>query len=410
MVLPDKQVLVIGGGVAGATAALDLAEQGVAVHLVERDDFLGGKAAQLACKALDNCLKCNGCLAEPRLAALTSHPLITLHRASTVSSLAKVGEGYQAVIETRPAYIDPERCTACGLCLKACPEAEAGAIRRPRLAAEAPRLAIDPDACLYFKDGRSTVCREVCPEEAIDFSRQGGQETLEVAAVVLATGFTPYDPTPASRLGYGLFPDVITALELEEMLRTQGRATRPSDGEPAGKVAFVQCVGSRDVRGNNYCSRVCCGYALRLGRALAGRQGSEVAVFYMDLQSFGHAVDEFLAAAASELRLVRSMPYDIHQTPGGSVRVDYQPGAGQPPESEPFDLVVLSVGLAPNPDNAGLAEMAGLKLNRHGFLAPGQEGVFLAGTAQRPMDVAEAVASAGRAAQGALTYLAEMQP
>lgn len=410
MALHNKRVLVIGGGVAGATTALDLAEQGVAVHLVERDDFLGGRAAQLACKALDSCLKCNGCLAEPRLAALTSHPLIILHRASQVANLTGLGGGYQAVIDTRPAYIDAERCTACGLCLEACPEVEAGAIRTPRLAAEAPRLAIDETTCLYFKDGRSTVCRDVCPEEAIDFGRQGESQTLDFAAVVLATGFTPYDPTPASRLGYGLFPDVITAMELEEMLRTQGRAIRPSDGEPAGKVAFVQCVGSRDVNGNNYCSRVCCGYALRLGRALAARQQAEVAVFYMDLQSFGHAVDEFLEAAASELRLVRSMPYDIHQPPQGSVMLDYQPSPGAPPQSEPFDLVVLSVGLAPNPDNPALAQMTGLDLNRHGFLAPGKQGVFLAGTAQRPMDVAEAVASAGRAAQGALTYLAEMQP
>jgi heterodisulfide reductase subunit A len=411
MAISEKQVLVIGGGVAGATVALELADQGVRVHLVERDDFLGGHAASLACKATDQCLKCNGCLSEPRLAALPGHPLITLHRGAEVKSLTSGEDGYQAVIAQRPAYIDPESCTACGLCLEACPALEDGAIRRPRLAAEAPRLAIDPEVCLYFKDGRSTVCRDVCPEEAIDFGRQPSEQALQVSAVVLATGFKPYQAAAKPRLGYGLFPDVITALELEEMLRERGEVIRPSDGRPPQKVAFIQCVGSREVNGNNYCSRVCCGYALRLGRTLAGRWGSEVAVFYMDLQSFGHAVDEFLAAAESELRLVRSMPYDIYQDPGGRLRVDYQPSQGQAPVSEPFDLVVLSVGLSPNPDNAGLAQLAGLGLDGHGFLASqGPAGVFLAGAASRPMDVAEAVASAGRAASQALSYLEENRP
>eukprot|EP01022_Parablepharisma_sp_SALTPOND_P004936 TRINITY_DN12131_c0_g1_i1.p2 TRINITY_DN12131_c0_g1~~TRINITY_DN12131_c0_g1_i1.p2 ORF type:complete len:410 (+),score=170.93 TRINITY_DN12131_c0_g1_i1:2210-3439(+) len=409
--MADKQVLVIGGGVAGATAALELAEQGVPVHLVERDDFLGGHAAWLACKAVDQCLKCNGCLSEPRLAATAGHPLITVHRRAEVSSLVAIEGRYQAVIAQRPAYIDPERCTACGLCLEACPALEDGAIRLPRLAAEAPRLAIDPEHCLYFKDGRSTVCRDVCPEEAIDFSREGDEQALEVSAVVLATGFTPFDPTPRERLGYGRWADVITALELEQMLRKQGQALKPSDSEPARKVAFIQCVGSREVAGNNYCSRVCCGYALRLGRALAGRLGAEVAVFYMDLQSFGHAMDDFLAAADSELRLIRSMPYDVYQDHHGNMRVEYQPGEGLPALSEPFDLVVLSVGLSPNPDNQALAELAGAGVDESGFLtSPDQAGVFLAGAALGPMDVAEAVASAGRAVDRTLGYLEEKQP
>jgi len=146
--MAEKQVLVIGGGVAGATTALELAEQGVPVHLVERDDFLGGHAAWLACKAVDECLKCNGCLSEPRLAALPGHPLVTVHRRAEVKSLGAVDGGYQAVITQRPAYIDPERCTACGLCLEACPALEEVAIRLPRLAAESPRLAIDPAQCL----------------------------------------------------------------------------------------------------------------------------------------------------------------------------------------------------------------------------------------------------------------------
>ncbi|MEW5912180.1 MAG: FAD-dependent oxidoreductase [Thermodesulfobacteriota bacterium] len=410
MALQDKQVLVIGGGIAGASAALDLAAQGVAVHLVERDDFIGGRAAQLACKALDACQKCNACLSEPRLAAVLAEPLVTIHRRAIVQGISRTNGDFEVLLSLRPAYLDPQRCTGCGLCLEACPALDEGAIRRPLLAAEAPRLAIAPAACLYFKDRQSTLCRDACPEEAIDFNRQPSQERLKVQAVVLATGYAPYDPRAKERLGYGRVPDVITALELEAMLREQGGLQRPSDGAPPRKVAFIQCVGSREVAGNNYCSRVCCGYALRLGRALKARFGAEVSVFYMDLQSFGHAIDDFLQAAAGELRLVRSMPYDIYAGRDGRVLVEYQTQAGQAPQAEPFDLVVLSVGLSPNPDNPALAGLAGLGLDGHGFLRAGENpGLFLAGAAARPMDVAEVVAHAGRAAQETIGYLEAKQ-
>lgn len=408
MALQEKQVLVIGGGVAGVSAALELAAAGVAVHLVERDDFIGGRAAGLACKALDACQKCNSCLAEPRLAQVLGEPLVTIHRRSTVSGLVRRNGDFEAMLSQRPAYIAASRCTGCGLCLEACPALAEGAIRLPRLAAEAPRLAIDPAACLYFKDHQSTMCRDVCPEEAIDFSRQPEEARLSIQAVVLATGFEPYDPRAKERLGYGRVPDVVSALDLEAMLRARGQALRPSDGEPARKVAFIQCVGSREVAGHNYCSRVCCGYALRLGRMLSARFGAQVSVFYMDLQSFGHALDDFLAAAASELRLVRSLPYDVYAGRDGRVLVEYQAQPGRAPVAEPFDLVALSVGLGPNPDNPSLAALAGLGLDAHGFLAAGQgAGVFLAGAAARPMDVAEVVAHAGRAAQETIGYLEE---
>ncbi len=406
MSIQDKQILVIGGGIAGCSTALELAGQGAKVDLVEKEDFMGGHAARLACKAIDACLKCNSCLAEPRLLQVLSEPAITLHRRATMSALARVNGGFEAVLHQRPAYVDPGCCNGCGLCLQVCPALEEGAIKGPALAAELPRLAIDPAACLYFKDGQSTMCRDVCPEEAIDFSRKPQEVRLQAEAVVLATGFAPYDPAPVQRLGYGRFADVVTALELEAMLREQGRLLRPSDDREAHKVAFIQCVGSRETAGNNYCSRVCCGYALRLGRMLAVRLGTQVSVFYMDLQSFGHAVDDFLAAAESELRLIRSMPYDVYRGKESQVLVDYQAQAGKAPVSEAFDLVALSVGLAPNPDNPGLCNLAGLDSGHHGFLASGDNaGVFLAGTAARPMDVAETLAHSGRAAQEVINYL-----
>lgn len=400
----ERGVLVVGGGLAGATAALELAGQGVPVTLVEKGDFLGGWAARLACKALEACQKCNVCLAAPRLEALLEHPGIRCLRRAQVVELARKGHGFRAKIRQRPAYIDPERCTGCGLCLRQCPASADGAIRRAILPGDQPRLALDPSRCLYFKDHRSTLCRDICPEEAIRLDLEPSQLELEAGALILATGFTPYRAAQKERLGHGRLANVVTALELEEGLRRQGAPLRPSDGRPPQSVAFIQCVGSRELTGHNYCSRVCCGYALRLGRALHGSHGVAVSLFYMDLQSFGHALDDFLDAAARELELIRSLPYDVTQGPGDSVLLEYQAQPGQPTVRQAFDLLVLSTGMAPSPDNQELALLAGLERDQHGFLRSGS-GIFVAGAAGGPADMAEVVAQAGRAAMQALTYL-----
>jgi heterodisulfide reductase subunit A len=404
----QKSVLVLGGGIAGASAALDLAREGVRVLVVEQDDFPGGHAARLACKATDDCLKCNGCLVEPRLADLMSHPGIDLYLRTGLKSVTRDGSGYEVTLTRRPAYIDPERCTDCGLCLTKCPLADQGAIRRTSLPGQRPRLAIDPAVCVYFKDGQSTLCRDVCPEEAIRFDLTPETLVERVDAVVLATGFTPYDPATKPRFGFGQVPNVITAMELEAGLKRDGGPLRPSDGSPAKRIAFIQCVGSRERERHNYCSRVCCGYALRLGRALTHRFGCEVTVFYMDIQSFGHAFDEFLAAAAGELELIRQIPGEVWPGEDGQVLVQYVADPAQAQTSRPFDLLALSVGVAPNPANAALAESLGLELDEHGFVAEpsGEDGpVFLAGTVTRPLDVSEVVAHAGRAARETIRYL-----
>lgn len=401
MALQDKTAAVIGGGVAGASAALALADQGVKVTLIERGEFIGGQAARLACKAIESCQKCNGCLVEPRLAALLSHPDIEILRRSRLSDLKRSGQGFRLSLEQGPAYINPESCTGCGLCLEQCPQP--GAIKAPLVPGDLPRLAIDPALCLFFKDQGATLCRDACPEEAINFSAEPGLRELEADVVIMATGFTPFPAGAIVRLGHGRVPGVVTGSELEQMLRNGGLP--PERG--AERVAFIQCVGSRNTTGHNYCSRVCCGYALRLGRMLHSRLGSQVSVFYMDLQSFGHAFDDFLAAADQELRLIRSMPYDVSAGPEGQVLVEYQAQPGQAPLKEAFDLLVLSVGMAPGLDNPELAQMSGLTLDQHGFLAPGEDqaGLFLAGAATGPMDVAETVAQAEDAARQALGFL-----
>ena len=404
--LSNKTVLVVGGGIAGVSAALDLAEEGVGVVLLEKDDFLGGHAAELGCKAAESCLKCNGCLSEPRFAEVMARPGVEIHLRSRLMEVNEDEGRFTVRFERRPAYIDPARCTDCGRCIERCPMSEEGAFRRPLLLGHQPRLAIDPEVCLYFKDKESTLCRDVCPEEAIDF--QAGPEEIErrVDAVVMATGFTPYDPATKPRFGYGDLEDVITAMDLERGLRADGGPRRPSDGRAPKRVAFIQCVGSRERERNNYCSRVCCGYALRLGRALTHRFGCEVTVFYMDIQSFGHAFDDFLAAAEEELTLIRQIPGEVWPGPDGEVMVQYVSDPAKGPTLHPYDLMVLSVGIGPGADNASLGEMLDLDLDEHGFMrANGSRGVFLAGTVERPLSVAESVAHAGRAAREAIGYL-----
>jgi len=344
--LENKQVLVIGGGIAGVTAALDLAEAGTRVVLVEKEEAIGGQAAHLACMALDKCQKCNGCLVEPRLARALAHPGLTLLTGTELAGVEREGRAFKVSLESRA---------------------------------------------------------------------NGGPKELKADSLVLATGYTPFPAQNKARYGYGRFENVVTVLELDAELRQTGRVHSRTTGRPPDKAAFIQCVGSRDAAGNNYCSRICCGYALRLGRMLHHRFGTQVTVFYMDIQNFGHVFEPTLAAAREELNLVRAMPSDVFPGEEGQVIVQHYPDPEAPPLDEPFDLLILSIGLAPGRDNKHLAKLLDLDLDRHGFFAgspPGAEekpgaGVFLAGTVARPMDVAEVVAHAQRAAQETISYLEE---
>ncbi len=398
----QKTVVVVGGGMAGACAALELADAGVRVELIEQSPFIGGHAVNITCKALDACQHCNGCLVDPKFEALLDHPGINIRRQTKLAASEALNGGFKIKLVTGPSFIDQDKCTNCGLCLETCPEE--GALISAPYAADSVRLAIDPDKCLYFRDQVSTLCRDACPEEAIDFSGSPQESELTADALIMASGFEPYDPSAKVRLGYGRIPAVLTALELERMMRDRGRAVRPEDDAPAKKVAFIQCVGSREFKGHNYCSRICCGYALRLARALTHRQGAEVSIFHMDLQTVGEDFDAYLDEARAELNLVRAMPYDVLRGDETGAKVVYQPAPAMEPVAEPFDLVVLSQAMTPGVFEPGLLESLGLEPNEHGFISSGK-GVFVAGAATGPMDIREVVASATHASQDALAYL-----
>jgi heterodisulfide reductase subunit A len=409
----SRRILVLGGGIAGLTAAWELAQLNFEIELAEQSSFLGGHAIQFCCKAAEACQKCGACSVEKRLLEVIQEPRIKVRLRSQLSGVDHNG-AFSYVLSRRPLYIDPKRCTDCGICFKKCPAP--GAILRGFSKNDVPLYAVEESCCLYFKDGSCRLCEAVCPEKAIDLDRRA--EALEgvADAIIVATGFHAFDPVARPRYGYGINKNVITALDLERMLRERGEVLRPSDNRAPEKIAFIQCVGSRDHRlGHGFCSQVCCAYAIRMAEAISHRfPGMEATVFYMDIQNCGKDFARFYERAKDHIRFVRHMPGDIFQGDEDRLIVCYGDEKTGRASRESFDLVVLSVGIMPGLSNPALAETLNLAVDPHGFLASsdpldnsttGRKGIFLAGTVQGPKDIADSIAQAGQAAQRAARYL-----
>ncbi len=351
--MPDHRVLVIGAGIGGLTAASALALFGVQVDLVERRTALGGHAARFACKATDRCVKCGACLVTEAIAAATSDPRIRIHAESRVGEFRRTSQRFEFTIERSG-------------------EAMPGGGRAPGAGRDAaPPAAASADA------------------------------------VVLAAGFDAFDPKDKA-YGHGVFPNVITLLEMEQELRQPGGLKRPSDGSAPQRIAFIQCVGSRDAKlGHLWCSQFCCGAALRAARRIKSlRPQTEITVFYIDIQSFGRDFETFYRQSQQDLRLIRAIPSEAFAVDGGGVRLIYTEGALHPATEAVFDLVVLSTGMVPP---AGLDELAarlGLILADTGYASRDPaNGIFAAGAVRGPMSIADSMADARDAAARVLAFL-----
>lgn len=409
-----KTALIIGAGIAGASAANNLNRFGVDVHLVEKEPVIGGHAADMGCKAADVCLRCNVCVAADMFASVLRSPKIRIRTRCRLVELKPGLNGfrYRAVLDQAPNFIRRELCIGCGECVAVCP---AKCLRLAHPAFDGAIPSMEVEACLRTSGKPCVKCAKACPVHAIDLKEKRSCPEVDADVVIVATGHEPFDPSVIASYGYGALPDVITGVDAERQLAQTGRITRPSDGQPPKRVAFIQCVGSRteeihrQPEDTDYCSAVCCAYALRLARKIQHAvRDTAVSVFYMDIQNFGKGFQQFYHACADKMNFIRSRPYGIKAGPDGAVRIKYAPetggGEGGPGVTEQdFDLVVLGVGIRPCKDSRALADLLGIAVDARGFFGlktasamPDlqKEGILVIGTVEAPRDIAGCMAQA----------------
>jgi len=434
-----RRALVIGGGVAGIRAALDLANSGYPVVLVEKEPSLGGNMARLS--ETFPTLDCSQCILTPLMVEVSRHPDIEVLTYSEVEQVSGFVGNFRVRIRSKARYVRAQDCTACGDCVAACPqivpnEFDMGlgwrkAIYLPFPQAVPSTYTLDADRCVNAElDSRSGFrvlacvrCAEACKPRAIDYDMRDEVVERDVGAIVAATGFRLQAGVPAGECGYGAHPDILDGLEFERMLSasgpTGGEVRRPSNGQPPRDVVFIQCVGSRDpARGVPYCSRICCMYTAKHALLLKHKlHDVRASVFFMDVRAGGKGYEEFVQRVAQDERTlyIRGQVSDVVPRDGRLIVHGVDTLSGQA-LAVPADLVVLALPVAPNPSES-LAAILRVPTDAHGFfqelhpkLRPVETltaGVYLAGAAQAPKDIPDAVCQASAAASKTMELLAQ---
>lgn len=382
-----KKYLIIGAGISGCTAAGALAAQGHEVELLEAGNRIGGAVLEYTCKATDECSRCGVCVAHTQLSETLRDKRIQLSVGTSVQSAANNGKPGVVVTRKHPS-ISYSACISCDACVRDCPQHCITKIHKGELV----QYAIDYSVCLLHQGQQCAVCVEACPTHAIDAQSATTEETISSDAVLVATGHEPYNATQKVRFGYGRIENVINGAEAEEILSRQIYLREPSDS-----IAFIQCVGSRDPRiGRNYCSSVCCAYAMRLSRIIKYRNpDTPVTIYYIDLQNFDKTFTVFKQSVeASGVRLVRGIPFNIERSgSSGKLRLHIENIDGEATIVE-HDLVVLSVGMGPSSSSETIASLFALKRDEFGFLSSESPRVFVSGTCQEPLSIPDSMAAA----------------
>lgn len=428
----EKRALVIGGGIAGIQAAIDIADTGFVVDLAEREPSIGGRMAQLE-KTFPT-LDCSACILTPKMVEVAQHPNINLLTYAEVEEVSGFVGQFKVTIRQKARYVDPVKCTGCGICYEKCPakapsDFELGLGKRKAIYVPFPQAVpnvpvIDPEACLYFRRGRCQICQKECPPQAIDYEQKDELSERLYGAIIVATGFDQMKPVQYGEYGYGQHPDVLTALEFERLFNasgpTGGKVVRPSDGKPPEKVVFIQCVGSRDVaRGMNYCSKICCMFTAKQAILLKEKvPAAKSYVFYIDVRSAGKGYEEFQRRAAEEYgvsylrgQVGKIFPEENHLVVRG---VDSLSGKTIDIKA---DMVVLAVASVPRADAVEVGRLLGINTDSYHFfneahpkLKPVEThtaGIFIAGACQAPKDIPDTVAQASAAAVKAVGLLSK---
>lgn len=429
--------LVVGGGIGGMRSALDLAEAGLKVYLIEQTPCLGGRVAQLGYMfPQHDCVLCRGtpdhgygCTRpsiSPAYMQHNHHPNIEVFTNTRVNAVEGQAGDFTVSLRQEPRYVDPARCINCGYCAEVCPAElpdsyQWGLTTRKAIYKVSARAA--PDAYVIdrgpYCDGCGK-CVEVCPSEAINLDEQPRLLTVEVGAIILALGFQVYDASELQELGYKRYLNVVSAMQYERLASrsgpTEGIVTRPSDGQRPKRIAWLQCIGSRDAK-NQFCSSICCMYATKEAILAKQRLGGEVdcCIFIMDERAFNKEYNTYFAKARERhgIRYVRCRVSEVHEDPTSDELILHYADPNGKPRQERFDMVVLATGLQP-PETAGhLAELLGIELNEYGFcqtdkftpLQTSRPGVFVCGAFSSPKEIIETILDASGAAAEVMRLL-----
>lgn len=430
----NPNVLVVGGGIAGIQAALEIANSENRVYLVEREPSIGGHMAQFD-KTFPT-LDCSSCILTPLLSAVGQHPHIELMTWSEVEEVSGHVGDFKVKIKKKARFVDESKCTGCGVCMGKCPwktdsEFEAGLGQRKAIYIPFPQAVpnvpvIDKELCVYFEKGTCRACEKFCEAKAIDFEQSDQSVEVDVGAVIVATGYDAFDPSVISQYGYGHYDDVLTGLQFERMCNaagpTQGKILLKDGTEPES-IAIVHCVGSRDKNYLEHCSRVCCMYSLKYAHLIKEKTSAEVYEFYIDMRCFGKGYEEFYQRLSEEgVNFIRGKvgeitDYAISDEEKGKLIVSAEDTLLGAMIRVPVDMVILSTGIQARSDAEEVARLFSISRSADGFflerhpkldpVATTTNGVFVVGCCQGPKDIPDTVAQASAAAARALAMISK---